>query len=218
MWKDFIPERWGKEWKLLKTRLHYRKNQVYIGSYEVSNGVKLGKHVRILHDVQVRENVKIGDYTYIEPYTTIVSADIGKYCSIGKCCQIGPWMHPTNYISTSPEILRKILERPDLYSDLPPKVMIGNDVWIGSNSIIMGGVKIGNGAIIGAGAVVTKDVPDYAIVVGCPAYILRYRFDEVTIMKLNEICWWNWDKGNICKNESLFLKCDNWTEELEINE
>ena len=217
MWRDYIPERWGKEFKLFKLRLFYHKNQMYIGSYEVEKGAEFGHHVRIMHDVQVRRNVKIGDYSYIEPYTSVISANIGKFCSIGKCCQIGPWEHPTNYISTSPEILRKILRCPKLYSDLPERTEIGNDVWIGSNSIIMGGVKVGNGAIIGAGAVVTKDVPDYAIVVGVPAKVIKYRFEEEIRIRLNKLCWWDWSAEEMEKNKSFFLEREQWIKELEKN-
>lgn len=217
MWKDYLPEQWGKEFRLFKLRLYYRRNHMYIGSYDVEMGAEFGQHVRILHDVQIRKNVRIEDYSYIEPYTTIVSANIGKFCSVGKCCQIGPWKHPINYITTSPEILRKILHRSDLYSDLPERAEIGNDVWIGSNSIIMGGVKIGNGAIIGSGAVVTKDVPDYAIVAGVPAKIIRYRFDEDTIQKLNDMCWWDWTAEEIKRNKELFLEREKWMKELMKN-
>jgi len=84
------------------------------------------------------------------------------------------------------------------------KVIIENDVWIGANSVIMPGVKVGNGAIIGANAVVTKDVPDYAIVGGVPAKIIKYRFDEKTISSLLELKWWDLDKAIIKENIELF--------------
>ena len=214
MLRNYIPERWGKELKLLKTRLFYRKKNIYIGSYEVEKGAELGHNVRILHDVQVRKSVKIDDYSYVEPYTSVISANIGKFCSIGKCCQIGPWEHPTEYITTSPEVLRKVLNRGELYSDLPARANIGNDVWIGSNSIIMGGVTVGNGAIVGAGAVVTKDVPDYAIVVGSPARVIKYRFDNEKINKLLELKWWDWSIEKIKENAEVFINKGNWYKEL----
>ncbi len=83
------------------------------------------------------------------------------------------------------------------------QVYIGNDVWIGQNVTIMGGVKIGNGAVIGAGAVVAKDVPSYAIAVGNPVRIIKYRFDEATIKKLLAIKWWNWSLEKIADNLPL---------------
>ena len=77
------------------------------------------------------------------------------------------------------------------------QIIIGNDVWIGGDVRLMGGVHIGNGAVIGAGAVVAKDVPPYAIVVGNPARVIKYRFDEETIARLQRIKWWNWKKEDI---------------------
>lgn len=215
MMRDYIPERWGKEIRLFKQRMLYRKNQVYIGSYYVEEGARFGRRVRILHDVQIRKTVSIGDYSYVEPYTTIISAAIGKYCSIGKCCQIGPWEHPLNYVTTSPQVLRAILNRADLYQDLPEQAEIGNDVWIGSNSIIMGGVKIGNGAVIGAGAVVTKDVPGYAVAVGNPAKIIRYRFSREEIAWLERLNWWDWTENEIQQNKKLFFSREDFVLERE---
>ena len=72
------------------------------------------------------------------------------------------------------------------------RITIGNDVWLGENVIITNGANIGNGVIAGAGAVITKDVPDYAVVVGVPAKIIRYRYTPEQIEKLNKIAWWDW--------------------------
>ena len=79
-------------------------------------------------------------------------------------------------------------------------IVIGNDVWIGYEAVILSGVTVGDGAIIGARAVVTKDVPPYAIVVGVPAKIIRKRFDEDTIAKLGRLRWWDWDREKIKRN------------------
>ena len=80
------------------------------------------------------------------------------------------------------------------------KCIIGHDVWIGHAAIIMPGVTIGHGAIIGSGAVVTKDVPSYAIAVGVPAKVIKYRFDETTIESLLTIEWWNWERAQLEKH------------------
>ena len=80
------------------------------------------------------------------------------------------------------------------------KLKIGNDVWIGHEAVILSGVTIGDGAIIGTRAVVTKDVPSYTIVGGVPAKPIRKRFDEETIQKLKEIRWWDWEEERIKKN------------------
>lgn len=79
-------------------------------------------------------------------------------------------------------------------------IVIGNDVWIGYEAVILSGVTIGDGAIIGARAVVTKDVPSYTVVGGVPSKPIRKRFDEGTIQKLEEIRWWDWEEERIKKN------------------
>lgn len=92
-----------------------------------------------------------------------------------------------------------------------PKVKIENDVWIGRNAIILAGCHIGNGAIVGAGAVVTKDIPDYAIVVGVPAKVIRYRYTQEQIKKMNQIAWWNWPDEKIKENyEDFYLDIDTF--------
>lgn len=91
------------------------------------------------------------------------------------------------------------------------KTVIGNDVWIGRNATIIAGCDIGNGAIVGAGAVVTKSVPDYAIVGGVPARIIKYRYTQEQIKKLNEIKWWDWPDEKIVKYyDDFFLTVDEF--------
>lgn len=86
------------------------------------------------------------------------------------------------------------------------RIIIGNDVWLGHNTIITNGANIGNGVISGAGAIITKDVPDYAIVVGVPAYIIRYRYEPEEIAALNRIQWWNWSDEEIrARYDDLYL-------------
>lgn len=84
------------------------------------------------------------------------------------------------------------------------KVIIGNDVWIGTNVTILPSVTIGNGAIIEAGSVITKDIPDYAVVAGTPAKIIKYRFSEEEITLLNASQWWNWSDEAIKEHISEF--------------
>lgn len=90
------------------------------------------------------------------------------------------------------------------------KTKIGNDVWIGQNAVIMAGVNIGDGAVIGSGAVVTKDVPDYAIAVGVPAKVIKYRFSEEQIKALKKIKWWEWSDEQIAERFDDFLHIEEF--------
>ena len=95
-------------------------------------------------------------------------------------------------------------------------ISIENDVWVGATSTIMSGVKISNGAVIGGGSVVTKDVPPYAIVVGNPAKVVKYRFNEEQIDKLLRIAWWDWEEEQI-KENAMLLWSDDINKFIEKN-
>ncbi len=147
--------------------------------------------------------IEVGKYSYgcFEPVNIRPMTKIGRYCSIGKGVKIFNANHPIRHKSLHPffydpvfNIVKKeILNR--------RWVTIGNDVWIGANAIITPSVEsIGDGAIIGTGAIVTKDVPNFAIVAGNPAKIIKYRFDDKTIKTLLAEKWWKKnieDIGNI---------------------
>lgn len=139
---------------------------------------------------------KIGRHTYIVN-ARIVRAEIGAFCSIGPEVNIGGLgNHPTNWLSTHPafySILKqsgKTFTEINLFDELKPN-KIGNDVWIGAKALILDGVSIGDGAIVAAGAVVTKDVPAYAIVGGVPAKVIRSRFEPKVIEALLKLQWWH---------------------------
>lgn len=137
----------------------------------------------------------LGRHSYVGYDCEVQCCDIGAFCSIANGVVIGGAAHAMEWVSTSPVFLNTKSgprHRLALLDDPCPtkRTVIGNDVWIGSRAIILQGVKVGNGAVIGAGAIVTKDVPDYAIVVGSPAHILRYRFDEETVKGLLRSKWW----------------------------
>ena len=126
-------------------------------------------------------DVEMGDFSYVGA-ASIQYCTIGKYCSISEGARIGLGIHPTDLESThpafySPQSMWKNIIRPDLSKSIVEykRVYIGDDVWIGTNAIVLDGVTIGSHAIVAAGAVVTKDVPDYAIVGGVPARILKVR-------------------------------------------
>ncbi|MBQ0126568.1 MAG: CatB-related O-acetyltransferase [Bacteroidales bacterium] len=152
----------------------------------------------------------IGEYSYCAPNVDLEHAKVGRYCSIGKRCIIGAASHSIDHLSTSPVFTQQhnrlgvsFTER-DLFKTAYKTTNIGNDVWIGSCAIVLSGVNVGDGAVVGAGAVVTKDVPPYAVVGGVPAKIIRYRFKEDTIASLQQMQWWNWDEKRIKENVDLF--------------
>lgn len=154
---------------------------------------------------------KVGKYTY--GWEQFKKQDcsieyIGAFTSIAVNCTIASFKHPLNMVSTHPAFYLKnrgfIKEDNHEVLNEQKKNYIGNDVWIGADVTILPGIRINDGAVIGAGAVVTKDVPSYAIVVGIPAHIIRYRFDKNVRKRLQEIAWWDWNDEQIKENIDLF--------------
>lgn len=162
-------------------------------------------------------NSVIGAYSYCSYDCYIDSASIGKFSSIANEVIIGGDEHPMEWLSMSP-VFQNVRHSGPIKRfarhELPPvkRTLIGNDVWIGNRAIIKQGVTIGDGAVVGAGAVVTKDVPPYAIVVGVPAKVIRFRFDEKTIALLLNTKWWDFD---YLKLEKYAQKVTNVKELLE---
>ncbi len=141
-------------------------------------------------------NSSIANYSYVTRGSSLIYASVGKFCSIGHGSCIGLGNHNIKRLSTSPIFTEKKNAVGQRWTnntiEYPfKKVIIGNDVWIGSRAMIMGGVIIGDGAVVAAGAIVTKNVPPYAVVAGIPAKIIKYRFSEDTIQKLIKLKWWN---------------------------
>lgn len=142
------------------------------------------------------QNCKIGRYSYISHDSQVVLTKIGSFCSISDHVSIGGAEHPYSWVSTSPvfEDVKGCIIKKKLIKHLMDDqkiTCIGNDVWIGHSAIVKAGVTIGDGAVVGAGSVVTKDIPPYAIVGGVPAKIIKYRFDESVVNQLIETKWWN---------------------------
>lgn len=147
-------------------------------------------------------NLEIGMHSYMHSGELYMVSKIGRYCSIAERVIIGvdPAGHPLNWLSTHPfQYSKKYLsiESPLTYEGEWSDVVIGNDVWIGQEVIIMKGVKIGNGAVIGARSIVTQDIPDYAIAVGIPAKIIKYRFSEEIIKELKHYPWWQLPESSL---------------------
>lgn len=150
----------------------------------------------------------IARYTFIGNNCFVIHSSIGSFCSIASNVMIGGGKHPLNFVSTSPvfyserNILKKCFNKIEF--EEYKKTIIGNDVWIGSNAFIKGGVNIGHGAVIGAYAVVTKDIEPYSIVGGNPARVIRKRFDDATIEKLLKSKWWDYNNELLKERATQF--------------
>ena len=186
-----------------------------------------------LKNIIKNPNIIVGDFTFYNdyvhdpkdfeknnvlyhyPYVNHDRLIIGKFCSIacGAKFLFNSANHTLNSLSTYPfpifpeEWDKSMLPVTDAW-DNKGDIVIGNDVWIGYEAVIMAGVHIGNGAIIGTRAVVTKDVPPYTIVGGLPAKKIRSRFDDKTIELLQQLKWWDWDPVKIGKNLDAIRKAD----------
>jgi Acetyltransferase (isoleucine patch superfamily) len=165
------------------------------------------KTARILSGCQI-VNTTIGKYSYIGDFTCVINCAIGNFTSIAQNCIIGDASHPITWVSTSPVFYSgtNIMGKNFANNIFDPylKTEIGNDVWIGSNCLIKAGVRIGNGAIVGMGSIVTHDIPDYEIWAGNPAKLIKKRFKENDINKLLKIKWWNWSDETV-KNEAKYF-------------
>lgn len=165
----------------------------------------------------------IGKYTYgyEQFYNQSKSIEsIGAFCSFALNVNFTTGNHPLHYITTSPIVYRKrfsMLEADNLEDFNDKKVTIGNDVWIGRDTTILPGVNIGNGAIIGAGSIVNRDVPDYSIVAGVPAKVIKFRFKPSEIELLNLKKWWNWKDESIRESIGLFKNPSDFFSFLENN-
>lgn len=148
-----------------------------------------------------------GAYSYLSPNTEASHATIGRYTSVGEQVVLGPSQHNISTFTTSPFLNQNVFNLPGMQSDPSStdqaRITIGNDVWIGTRACVMDGITVGDGAVIGYGSVVTKDVPPYAVVAGSPARIIRYRFDEQTISELLDFAWWRLDIAEAHRSQRL---------------
>lgn len=158
----------------------------------------------------------IGRNSYTGIGTSIRSSEVGRFCSISWNVSIGGGNHDHDHITTSPLWRFDMMESKNIdhksnkelqnrFKELPDCV-IGHDVWIATNAVILRNVKVGNGAVIGAGAVVTRDVEPYTIVAGVPAKPIRKRFDDQIIAALEEIQWWDWPTDVIRQHVDLLYQ------------
>lgn len=183
------------------------------------NGGGIGECVKISGNSYL--NGTIGRYSYIGAGSHIF-ASVGSFCSIGNDVKVVPSSHPVTFVSTSPafyspggqtvkSFVSKVKFDESLYvPGTQSRCDIGNDVWIGDNALIKGGVTIGDGAVVAMGAVVVGDVPPYAIVGGVPAKIIKYRFSQDIIDRLLEIKWWDKDEAWLSDNKESFTDIEGF--------
>ena len=142
----------------------------------------------------------------------VAYADIGAFVSIANGVIIGGGRHPMEWIAMSPVFYEGRDSVKAKYSEhgrsQPKPVIIGHDVWIGRNAVLLPGVNIGHGAVVGAAAVVTKDVPPYAVVAGNPARVIRNRFSDAEIAALLEYRWWDFEDSRLRDEAAHFHRAD----------
>lgn len=157
----------------------------------------LGRYTEVLENCSLLES-SLGDYSYLSPGCDVAYADIGKFVSVAARVRIGPTNHPMGRASQHHFTYRS--ERYGFGPDDPEvfewrrgqRTVIGCDVWLGHAAIVLPGVTVGDGAVVAAGAVVSKDVAPYAVVGGVPAKPIRHRFPAPVRERLLRLAWWDW--------------------------
>ncbi|MBR5683116.1 MAG: CatB-related O-acetyltransferase [Ruminococcus sp.] len=198
--------------------LSVRRRKVRLSlSTKVKPGTVIADNVKIGRKTWIKG--KIGSYTYIGENCEI-DANIGSFCSISRNVRTIGAVHPKSFLSTAPVFYSTQKQcgasfaAKDVYDEglyikedgMRSVVKIGNDVWIGENVMLKGGIRIGDGAIIAMGAVVTKDVAPYTIVGGVPAKVISKRFDDSIIEKLVSLKWWEKDAEWLRQNAEHFQR------------
>jgi phosphonate metabolism protein (transferase hexapeptide repeat family) len=185
----------------------------------------IGRCCEVLGDTAI-EYSELGDYSYLGSACIVGDAQIGRFCAIAAQVRIGAPNHPLDRPSQHrftycPEYYTATAERDHAFFSQrrADRVVIGNDVWIGHAVIVMPGVTVGDGAVLAAGAVVTRDVAPYTIVGGVPARQIRERFDRRIAAQLSRIAWWNWPPETIWQRLPEFQSgdveafCARWSSE-----
>lgn len=172
----------SKEKNIKINRLAYVHNSTFEGHNYIDRLCKI-------------RNCHFGKYSYVGFESDFNNVEIGHYCSISSNVKMGLGKHPTHLFSSSPVFYSNnnpfgLTSAYLKFDDQPQRTIIKNDVWIGANVVVKDGVTIGDGAVVATGAVVTKDVEPYTIVGGVPAQFVKKRFDDETIIKLQESQWW----------------------------
>ena len=219
--KQLLPERLKQAF--LRTRWRLSGGNIRLASQtRIDQSSRLGKHVELRTGAAVFGST-VGRWTYFGEYTMVMHTEIGAFCSIAPNVIIGGGTHPTRgFVSTCPLFYSEHKGNPwgkasdptGIFHGENPKTYVGNDVWIGYGASILPGVRVGDGAIIAAGAVVTKDVQPYEIVGGVPAKHLRLRFDANDIAWLLELKWWRWPDERLKASRAGFSNVERLRQEI----
>ncbi|MEO0471413.1 MAG: CatB-related O-acetyltransferase [Bacteroidota bacterium] len=191
---------------------------VSLGPRAICRNVQWGRKVKLAEDASLID-ASIGNFSYLAARAKMERVDIGHYCCIGPDVRCGLGNHPTkDFVSVHPQFFaaRNGWVKTDRFAE-QSRNKIGHDVWIGAGVILVDGIKIGNGAVVAAGAVVTKDVPAYAIVGGVPATIIRYRFTPEEITFLQQTQWWNWPDAELEAKVDAFADIRQLRAHCEMN-
>lgn len=167
----------------------------------------IGGPFYVNRNTQIGPDATVGKYFGMNADGFVARASVGSFCAFGARTSINPFNHPIDWLSTNefqyhPASFDWVAEYRDFIrlprtSDMFRHSTVGSDVWTGHNVNIMAGVNVGHGAVVAAGAVVTKDVPAYAIVAGTPATIRRFRFSEPIIERLLKVSWWDFELSQL---------------------
>lgn len=189
------PRRLVDVYYYLREYRKWSRNGSRIGLRSYTHGSILGDMCVVGCDNSII-NSRVGRHSNIKSNCKIYNAAVGKFCVFAQNVTVGAGKHPVHFASTnflfySNTKSFKTFADGEYFLDEHDVINIGHDVWFGANSSVVGNVNIGSGAVIAYGAVVTKDVPPYAVVGGVPAKIIKMRFSDDVIERLLEIKWWN---------------------------
>lgn len=206
-----------------------KRRSVWISSKVILNlNSKFGGFNKIHSNCNI-VNTSIGCASYLGPNCCLPNVEIGNFCSISSNVKVLPYTHPTkDFISTHPSFFSDLNQagfsfvlkskfQEILFTDKIKKkfVIIGSDVWIGEDVKIIGGLRVGDGAIIAAGSIVTRDVPPFAIIGGIPAKVIRFRFTDEQIKLLLDLKWWQRDFDWLKMNADHFSEVNNLNKLLD---
>lgn len=179
------------------------EKSILSGKIEVGEGCKINQ-------INLNGFIKVGRYTSLMgPNSDLTTnydlpIEIGNFCSIARNVSFQTFNHNSNKVTTYFIGRNLFKEKWENETFSKGGITLENDIWVGAHSVILGGVKISNGAVVAANSVVNKDIPPYAVVAGVPAKIIDYRFPEQIIEKLLESKWWDWENEKLKRNKEFF--------------